>query len=67
VVEFASNLFGGGMFGKYYPPFSWATADSLEKYDLEKALDTARKVVSRRGRTLGSAGEALFRWIASEV
>ena len=43
------NLYGGGMAPKYIPSFSWGTKDELTKYKLDKAIEVAKKVMTRRG------------------
>ncbi len=60
VIGFSSNVFGSDYLPKFVPSFSWGGADGLVEYDLEKALETARVVMSRRGVTLDKVGEAVF-------
>ncbi len=43
------NLYGGGTFSKYIESFSWGTKDDLTLYRLDKAIETAKKVMKRRG------------------
>ncbi len=47
VVDAGSNLFSGAP-GKYVPPFSWGI--SGEKYDRNRFLSDARKIMARRKR-----------------
>jgi len=49
IVEPFCNIFGRGYPPKYVPPFSW-WGDSIEEYRLDKAIETAAKVMKRRGR-----------------
>lgn len=59
------NIFGPGYQPKYVPSFTWQ--DSAAKkpaiYDLAKALQTARAVLSRRGVQLEPAAEKLYKKI----
>ncbi len=47
IVEPFCNLFGRGYPPKYVPPFSW-WGDGIEEYKLDKAIETAAKVMKRR-------------------
>lgn len=61
VVGFSSNIFGAGFPAKYIPSFSWGGADMMTTYDIEKSLETAKRVVQRRNRTISETEEKLFR------
>ncbi len=47
IVEPFCNVFGKGYPPKYIPPFSW-NSDDIEEYELDKAIQTAVKVMKRR-------------------
>lgn len=48
-IDVFSNIFSGGKFcPKYIPPFSWVSYDKIETYELEKAIETAKKMMTRR-------------------
>ncbi len=50
VAGIFSNIFGGGFPAKNIRSFSWNEAGKTsEKYDFDKAIETARIVLSRRG------------------
>ncbi|MDD5530502.1 MAG: putative sugar nucleotidyl transferase [bacterium] len=51
VIGCFANIYGGGLFPKYVPSFSWGTKDKLDEYELDKAIGVAQKVMSRRGVT----------------
>lgn len=60
-IGFGSNLFGGGMVKeKFIPSFSWGGVEGFTEYKLEKMIDTADKVMKRRGVTLTSKEKKLF-------
>ncbi len=42
------NIFGGGFPPKFIPSFSWGGADSMTEHILDKAVDTAVRVMERR-------------------
>lgn len=62
VVGVSSNIFGTGFPPKYVPSFSWGAAgETFTSYNLDRAIDVARKVMVRRGITLTEAEEKLFK------
>lgn len=63
VVDIFANVVGTGFTPKYVPPFFWAEG---EVWEIERALETARRMQARRGRTLSAAEETLLRrlWAA---
>lgn len=60
------NHFGQGFAPKFVPDFSWGGAEGYVEYDIEKALSTARTVMSRRDCAMSSAEESLLRSIHAE-
>ena len=52
VVGVNANIYGGGFIPKFIPSFSWGGSDGLTTYDLEKALNTAERVMARRKKSL---------------
>ncbi len=54
-VGVSCNVFGGGFQQKYIPSFIWGDPKSLQEYKLEKGLETARRVMSRRNVTITQA------------
>ena len=64
VAGTGANIFGGGFPSKEIPSFSWGGSGGFENYDIEKAVDTARKVMARRKVTMSLAYESMFRFVA---
>jgi UDP-N-acetylglucosamine diphosphorylase/glucosamine-1-phosphate N-acetyltransferase len=65
-IGIASNIFGGSLVvDKEVPPFSWGTTGSYTRYEIEKAIDTARTVTMRRHHTLTDNEIELLRAIAA--
>jgi UDP-N-acetylglucosamine diphosphorylase/glucosamine-1-phosphate N-acetyltransferase len=64
-VGFATNIFGGGMPPKFVGNFQWGGMEGCPDYAVDKALETARVVMARRGCELLPAHENLFRELAS--
>lgn len=65
VVGVSANIYGGDFPPKYVPSFAWGGSDGFEVYAIEKALETARRVMQRRGIQLTDGEEALLRGLAA--
>ena len=63
VAGFSCNIFGAGLPGKFIPSFTWGGAGESKVYDVDKGIDTAQKVMSRRGITMNEEEIKLFRKI----
>jgi UDP-N-acetylglucosamine diphosphorylase / glucose-1-phosphate thymidylyltransferase / UDP-N-acetylgalactosamine diphosphorylase / glucosamine-1-phosphate N-acetyltransferase / galactosamine-1-phosphate N-acetyltransferase len=48
MIGAVTNYYGAGMTPKFVPSFSWGNSAKLVKYDPEKAIKTAKVVMSRR-------------------
>ncbi len=55
VVGVSANIFGSGFPRNFVPSFSWGGAQGVMDYTVNKALQTARKVMERRGIELSVA------------
>lgn len=49
VVGVSANVFGAGFPKNFIPSFSWGGAGSMITYNLNKAVETAKRVMQRRG------------------
>ncbi|MFM7813305.1 MAG: putative sugar nucleotidyl transferase, partial [Flavobacteriales bacterium] len=54
VVGVCANVYGGGFPAKFIPSFSWGGSDGVVLYDLNKAMETIRKVMARRSMELSA-------------
>ena len=68
VIGAGSNVFGGLMAPSVVPPFSWGSGEDLEDHRLEKFLQTAERVMARRGQKLtsGMANVLRIAWEKTE-
>lgn len=55
VVDVSANIFGEGFPRNYVPSFSWGGNAGMITYKLDKALETASRVMQRRNATLDEA------------
>lgn len=63
VVGVSCNIFGGGFPEKFVPSFSWGGSDVMTTYDFNRAMETADRMMSRRGAKLSEAELNMFRHI----
>lgn len=54
VIGVGANVVGSGLTPKVVAPFMWGDGDAI--YDLQRFMDVAARVMSRRGVTLGDEG-----------
>ncbi len=67
VIGVSSNIFGAGYPRTFIPSFSWGGKRGFKTYLFEQAMDTARKVQSRRNIPFTSMDEHIFRQIFEET
>ena len=60
-VGAACNLFGSEFPPKFIPSFSWGGANGMEVNKLEKAIETAQRVMARREVRMTDSMVALFK------
>lgn len=60
VIGTGANVFGSEMPPKFVPPFAWGDSPPYQTFALEKFLEVAERVMSRRTVPLGSGMRALL-------
>lgn len=63
VVGVNANIIGSGYPSKYIPSFTWGGIGQMEIYDIEKALDAARRMIERRNIQLALSEEKILRFL----
>jgi len=63
IVGVSCNIFGGGFPEKFVRSFSWGGSDGVARYDFNRAMETASRMMERRGRKLTDDEIALYRHI----
>ena len=59
MIGFCSSVFAARC-PKFVPSFAWLDGDSVQRYDEQRGLAIARKVMARRQCTMSDAEEQLF-------
>ena len=60
VAGVCANIFGAGFPNKFIPSFYWGNADNGETFKIDKAIELARIVYKRRGKTFDKDDKALM-------
>lgn len=63
VTGVSCNIFGSDFPEKFVPSFSWGTGPEQTAYAFDKAMETARRMMERRGIPLTEAAEKMYRHI----
>lgn len=66
LVGVSSNIFGAGFPRNFIPSFSWGGSSGFTEYRFDKAMETAEKVMSRRGIDLDEVERAVLRHVFDE-
>jgi UDP-N-acetylglucosamine diphosphorylase/glucosamine-1-phosphate N-acetyltransferase len=67
VIGFNCNIFGTGFPTNFVPDFAWGGANGYTTYTLKKAIDTAKRVVSRRNIELSQDDLEIFESIFEQT
>jgi len=63
VVGVSANLYGSGFYRNFIPSFTWGGPSGYTTYKLNKALEVAKIVISRRNRKLNDIDIKILTWI----
>jgi len=63
IVGVSCNIFGGGFPEKFVPSFSWGGSEGITKYDFNRAMETAARMMERKGRKLSEEEIELYKHI----
>jgi UDP-N-acetylglucosamine diphosphorylase/glucosamine-1-phosphate N-acetyltransferase len=67
VVGVSANIFGGGFPRNFIPSFSWGGASGFSTYQMNKALETAARVMNRRNVPIDENDIQIFNHIFEET
>jgi UDP-N-acetylglucosamine diphosphorylase/glucosamine-1-phosphate N-acetyltransferase len=63
VVGVFANIFGGNFPPKFIPSFSWGGSDGFTRYNFDKAIEVAERVMERRKEVLNPEDEAILKFV----
>lgn len=67
VVGVGCSIFGGGFPKTFLPSFTWGGGDSSEAYKVDKAIETMKKVMSRRHIELTPIDEEIMQNVSADT
>lgn len=67
VVGVSANIFGGGFPRTFIPSYTWGGAAGFTEYRFDKAMETAERVMMRRGIELDAIERAILQHIFDET
>jgi UDP-N-acetylglucosamine diphosphorylase/glucosamine-1-phosphate N-acetyltransferase len=67
VAGVSCNIYGAGFPEKFIPSFSWGGSDGMVTYALDKAINTANKMMIRRNKELSEAEIKILHHIFSQT
>jgi UDP-N-acetylglucosamine diphosphorylase / glucose-1-phosphate thymidylyltransferase / UDP-N-acetylgalactosamine diphosphorylase / glucosamine-1-phosphate N-acetyltransferase / galactosamine-1-phosphate N-acetyltransferase len=56
VIGAGANIYGSQTSPKYVPPFAWGSSEPYDRFESEKFLEVAERMMARRHVTLGMKG-----------
>lgn len=63
VVGVSSNIFGSSFPDKFVPSFSWGAAEETTIYQFDKAMETANRMMERRGISMSKAELKMYQYL----
>ena len=67
VVGVSSNIYGGNFPEKFVPSFSWGGSEGMVTYKFNQAMDTANRMMARRGTKLSEAEMSMYTYLFAEA
>lgn len=67
VVGVSANIYGGDFLSKFIPSFAWGGSDGMTTYRLERAVETANRMMGRRKKTLSDAELKMYQHIFEQT
>lgn len=67
VAGVSCNIWGGGFPEKFIPSFSWGGPEGMSVYKFERAMETAARVMARRGKELSDAEKAMLKAVFEQT
>lgn len=63
VAGVSCNIYGSGFPEKFIPSFSWGGNEGMVTYSFDKAMDTAGRMMARRGKNLSKEETEMYQYL----
>lgn len=63
VAGVSCNIWGGGFPEKFIPSFSWGGSEGMSTYQFDRAIETAQRMMARRGKSLSPEEQNMLKHI----
>ncbi len=63
VAGVSCNIFGTGFHEKFIPSFCWGGPEGITTYDINRAIETAGRVMARRNKQMTVAEQEMLRYV----
>jgi len=67
VVGVAANVYGSGFLRNFIPSYTWGGVSGFSVHDIEKAINTAKRVYERRSMVFGEMDENILRHVFNQT
>ena len=67
VAGVSCNIWGGGFPEKFIPSYSWGGPEGMSTYQFARAMETAERMMARRGKTLGAGERAMLQHVFDQT
>lgn len=67
VAGVSCNIYSSGFPEKFIPSFSWGGSDGITTYSFDRAMQTAERMMARRGKQLSAAEIDMYRHIFDQT
>lgn len=67
VAGVSSNIFGNGFPEKFIPSFCWGGSEGMTTYTIDRAMETANRMMGRRDKQLSEAEKKMFAYIFEQT
>ncbi len=67
VIGVNAQIYGAGFMRNFIPSFSWGSVSGFTTVDIDKAVETARRVYARRARVFDPLDERILRYVFEQT
>lgn len=67
IAGVSCNIWGGGFPEKFIPSFAWGGPEGMSTYQLNRAVETAKRMMARRGKTLSEEEQKILEYVFKQT